>query len=113
MVAYADADVFVTPSFSGFPITFLEACACGTPIITTNNGDKLDWIDDKVGYVVKYDKDQLRDAIFKVLSDDELRRRFGGGGKRLAKEEFGWDKIVKRVEDLYISCLPSIKKKVI
>ena len=42
--AYIDADVFVTPNFSGFPLTFLESCACGTPIITTNKGDKLDWI---------------------------------------------------------------------
>lgn len=33
--AFVDADVFITPSYSGFPITFLEACACGTPIIIT------------------------------------------------------------------------------
>ena len=101
MAAFVDADVFVTPSFSGFPVTFLEACACGTPIITTNNGDKLDWIHDKVGYIVEYDKEQLRDAIFKVLSDEELRVRFGEEGKRLVREKFGWDWIVRKVEDIY------------
>ena len=101
MAALVDADVFVTPSFSGFPVTFLEACACGTPIITTNNGDELDWIDDKVGYVVEYDKDQLRDAIYKVLSDDGLRVRLGVEGKRLVKEKFGWDGIVRELEGLY------------
>ena len=53
---FVDADVFVTPSFSGFPVTFLEACACSTPIITTNKGDELDWIHNKVGYVVEYNK---------------------------------------------------------
>nr|WP_054859007.1 glycosyltransferase [Methanobacterium formicicum] len=26
-MAYLDADIFVTPSFTGFPITFLEACS--------------------------------------------------------------------------------------
>jgi glycosyltransferase involved in cell wall biosynthesis len=101
--AFADADVFVTPSFSGFPVTFLEVCACGTPIITTNNGDKLDWIHNNVGYVVEYDKDQLRDAIFKVLFDDKLRVQFEERCKKLVKEQFTWDKIVKQVEDLYLS----------
>jgi len=102
MAAFVDADVFVTPSFSGFPVTFLEACACGTPIITTNNGDELDWIHDKVGYVVEYDKDQLRDGIFKILSDEELRRRFGEEGKRLVREEFGWDNVIRQIEDVYL-----------
>jgi len=105
MEALVDADVFVTPSFSGFPVTFLEACACGTPIITTSNGDKLDWINDKVGYVVEYDKDQLRDAISKVLSDEGLKRRFGEEGRRLVREEFGWNDIVRKVEGLYKSLM--------
>lgn len=101
MAAYVDADVFVTPSFFGFPVTFLEACACSTPIITTKRGDKLDWIHDKVGYVVEYDKDQLRDAIFKVLSERELRKRFGEEGKRLVMKKFGWKKIIEYIEQLY------------
>ena len=113
MTAFVDADVFVTSRFSGFPVTFLEACACGTLIITTNKGDELEWIQDKVGYVVEYDKDELRDAIFKVLSDEGLRRRFGEEGRRLVEKEFRWDKVVKKVEGIYMSCLPSIKQKVI
>ena len=101
MAAFVDADVFVTPKFSGFPVTFLEACACGMPMITTNKGDELDWIDDKVGYVVGYSKDQLRGAMIKVLSDEELRRRFGEDGKKLVRGEFGWDNVVIRIERLY------------
>lgn len=101
MAAFVDGDVFVMPSFSGFPITFLEACACGTPIITTNNGDELDWIHDKVGYVVDYDKDQLRDAISKVMNDQRLRRKFGIDGKQLIKESLGWSNIIGRIENLY------------
>lgn len=102
--AFVDADVFVTPSFSGFPVTFLEACACNTPIITTNNGDELDWIHNKVGYVVEYDKDLLRDSIFKVLSDEELRRKFGLEGKQLIRECFEWSSIIKKIEKVYERC---------
>ena len=105
MAAFVDADVFVTPSFSGFPVTFLEACACGMPIITTNNGDELDWIEGKVGYVVEYDKDHLRDAIFRILSDEALRRRFGEEGRRLVRGKFWWKGIVKEIERLYGECI--------
>ena len=101
VAAFVDADVFVTPSFSGFPVTFLEACACGTPIITTNKGDKLDWIHDKAGYVVGYDKDLLQNTIFKILSDEKLKERFGEGSRRLVEEQYSWDKIVRKVEKIY------------
>jgi glycosyltransferase involved in cell wall biosynthesis len=101
IAAFVDADVFVTPSFSGFPVTFLEACACGVPIITTSKGDTLDWIHDKVGYVMEYDKDRLQHAIFKVLSDERLRRIFGERGKKLVREEFGWSGVVEKLEKVY------------
>jgi glycosyltransferase involved in cell wall biosynthesis len=114
MAALVNADVFVTPSFSGFPVTFLEACACGTPIITTNNGDELDWIDDKAGYVVEhYDKDQLRDAIDRILGDESMRDKLGEEGKRLVRAEFLWDNVVERVVDIYMNCRSYIKQKVI
>ena len=101
MAAFVDGDVLVLPSFSGFPIIFLEACACGMPIITTNNGDNLGWIHDNVGYVVDYDKYLLRDAIFKVLSDQKLRREFGIKGKQLIRERFGWSGIIEEIENIY------------
>jgi len=101
MAAFVDSDVFVTPSFSGFPVTFLEACACGMPIITTNKGDELDWINDKIGYVVEYDKDQLRDVMIKILSDETLKKNFEEKGKNLVGGAFSWDKIVEQVENVY------------
>ncbi|MBT9139256.1 MAG: GDP-mannose-dependent alpha-(1-6)-phosphatidylinositol monomannoside mannosyltransferase [Syntrophomonadaceae bacterium] len=99
--AYVDADIFVTPSFYGFPVTFMEACACGVPIVTTTKGDRLDWMDGQVGLVVPYDKNQLQDAIVKFLSDNGLRRRFGEKGKMLVRERFNWTKIVKQLEHIY------------
>jgi len=47
LAALVDSDVFVTPRFYGFPVTFLEACLAGCPIVTTS--DKLDWIHKNVG----------------------------------------------------------------
>jgi len=98
--AFVDADVFVTPCFSGFPITFLESCVCGTPIITTKKGDKLDWIK-KLGYVVEYGIDDLQEAIFRILSNKRIKKNFGEEGIRLIKEKFSWLKIIKKLEIIY------------
>lgn len=99
--AYVDADVYVLPSvYEIFGITVLEACACGTPVIVTDRCGIADVVG-KVGYVVGYDKDQLRDAIIKVLNDEGLRRRFGEEGRRLVREEFGWGGVVGRLEQIY------------
>lgn len=99
--ALVDATVFITPSYSGFPVTFLEACACGTPIITTTNGDILEWINDKVGYVVENDKDQLKNAMFRILSDENLRAKFKIECNNLIVNNFEWTGIVKNYEDIY------------
>lgn len=100
--ALIDSDVFVTPSFSGFPITFLEACACKIPIITTNNGDKLDWIHN-VGYSVEYNKEHLKNAIIGILNDVELRKKLGANGIALINEKFSWEAIIKELENMYVS----------
>lgn len=99
--AYIDADVYVLPSvYETFPVTVLEASACGTPVIITDRCGIAEIVE-KVGCVVEYDKEQLRDAILKLLSDDGLRQRYGGESRRLVKEEFVWGEIVKQVEQIY------------
>jgi len=100
--AYVDADIFVTPSFLGFPVTFVEACACGTPVITTNKGGRLDWIHNQVGYVVSYDENQLHDALEKLLTNRDLAQQFGENGKKLVRENFTWSKIAKELERIYL-----------
>jgi len=100
--AYVDADVYVLPSvYETFPVTVLEACACGTPVIVTDRCGIADIVDGKMGCVVEYNKDQLRDAIIKVLSDEGLGRRFGEEGRKLMREKFGWSAIIKQIEKMY------------
>jgi glycosyltransferase involved in cell wall biosynthesis len=98
--AYVDADVFVTPRFTGFPLTFLESCACGTPIVTTRGGDSIDWIDGFVGYVTDDSKKALAAAITTILCDDQIRERFKENCRTLA-QRFSWPSVVDEIEKTY------------
>jgi len=99
--ALVDANTFVTPSFYGFPMTFLEACAVGTPIITTTLGDKLEWINNNVGYMTSPKPHDLAEAIHALISNDQLRQRFSKKCKQLTRSEFSLNKIAHRLECIY------------
>ena len=105
LTALADANVFATPNFSGFPLTFLEACACSLPLVTTNHGDMLSWIDNNVGYVTDYDKFSFCEAIIEILKNKNINERFGNNGKSLVYDEFNWDKISKRILSIYLDII--------
>jgi glycosyltransferase involved in cell wall biosynthesis len=96
-----DADVFVTPRFHGFPITFLEAAACGLPIVTTSNGDRLGWINNEVGYVADYNSESLSRSICRVICDRSRAKKMGKRGKEVVRTMFSWSAIAQKVETLY------------
>ena len=99
--AFIDSDVFVTPKFYGFPITFAESCACGLPIVTTNAGDYLDWIDGKTGLSTKYTGLDISGAMEKILMDPDLSKTFRNNCKSVVKSDFNWEIIAKKVAMVY------------
>jgi glycosyltransferase involved in cell wall biosynthesis len=99
--ALVDAEVFVTPSFYGFPMTFLEACAVGVPIVTTNLGETLEWINENVGYITQPTPQNLTEAIHRIVSDDRLRKKFSENCTKIVKSEFSIEKVVEKLEKLY------------
>jgi glycosyltransferase involved in cell wall biosynthesis len=99
--ALADANVFVTPSFYGFPITFLEACTAGVPIVITTLGDTLSWINGRVGFVSPATPEDLSRAIYKILSSNEIYEKFSKNCKDIVRKEFSIEKVVSKLEDLY------------
>lgn len=96
---YAGADAFLFPSlYEGFGLPVLEAFACGAPVITSAVGALPEVAGDAALLVDPTAEDQIADAIFRVLSDAQLRARLiAAGHERLGR--FDW----RRTAELTVS----------
>ena len=99
--AYLDSDVCVLPSKNeAFPITVLEAWACGTPVIVHEGCGIADFVRE-AGYVVGYDRTQLQNTITTILSGGAIRETLAGQARKIVEKEFNWSRIVDRIERIY------------
>ena len=70
---YNLADLFVFPSlYEGFGIPPLEAMACGTPVVCSDNSSLPEVVGDAAYTFNPYDTELIREAMEKVLSDEAL-----------------------------------------
>ena len=100
--ALVDCDLFVIPSkYESFTTSGLDAMACSKPLVLTKNNHIHDWVDGNVGIACEDNKDSLREAIEKVLFDEELSQIFAENGNKLIKEKYNWDIINDQILEIY------------
>lgn len=99
--AYADADVFVTPSFYGFPLTFLEAMSQRTPIITTTAGERLDELPGHGLYVTEDTPASLAAELKAILTDNERLAAASDEAYEMVERRYTWERIVNDIDQLY------------
>ncbi len=100
---YVDSDVFVLPSkdkYESFGNVVIESLACGTPVIVTDNCGVSEYINKKIGFVVKYNKEQLSRAINSILIDDKKREKMSKNAKIFIRQ-FSWGNVVEGIEKIY------------
>ncbi len=80
--------------------------ACGRPVVASETGGLAFLvIDGETGFhVPAADVDALTDRLRRLLDDQELRRRLGGNGKKLA-QKYAWESISRDIEAMYKSVL--------
>ena len=105
--AYVDADVYVLPSrYETFPVAVLEAVACGTPVLLTENCGIAEYFKDKVGLVVKPDFHHLGEALLKMLIGNDRQNTFRENCKTMT-EAFDISKTISKLEEVYRKCVLS------
>jgi starch synthase len=113
---YSGAAVFCCPSvYEPFGLINLEAMACETPVVATAVGGIPDVVvDGETGVLIPFDArpdgepvdperlaDDLGAALTRVVGDADLARAMGRRGRERAVRRFGWDRMARRVLEVY------------
>ena len=101
-----EAAVFCLPSlWEGMPGAVMEAMASGVPVVgTAVNGTEDLLVDGVSGLLVPpRDPERLAGALERVLTDHDLARTIGLGGRRRIEEHFSLERMVEAKEELYLA----------
>jgi len=106
------ADVFVLPSITAeaFGIVILEAMASGLPVVATDVGGIPEIVkESKSGLLVPPGNElELRNAIQKLILDDDLRELLGSNGRKAVEERYSWNRVTEKIEKTYEDVISKI-----
>lgn len=98
---YMACDVFIMPSdIEGFGIVFLEANACGKPVIGGRTGGISDAIiDGETGLLVDpLDITQIAEALVRLLTDPKHAQKLGEKGRERVERELNWQEMARKIK---------------
>jgi glycosyltransferase involved in cell wall biosynthesis len=101
---YQQAEIFVLPSLGESQgIVFMEAMACGLPVVGFNIGGVNEMITNgSEGFLVEIENvPALTDAIKRLLTDRQAAREMGRRGRQRIESDFQWSLIAGKTEQLY------------
>lgn len=91
--------------FEGFGIVYLEASACGRPVIGTRGSGAEDALrEGETGLLVAQEVSSAAEALERLLADPALAARLGDGGRAFARRS-SWEDNARRVLALYREAL--------
>lgn len=102
--AYQASDVVVEPTrVDSFGIIFLEAWACGKPVIAANSGAIPEVVlDHSNGLLVKFgDWEGIEKAIISLIDDVRLRIKLGENGLQNVIKKYSIENMVQKTEQIY------------
>jgi glycosyltransferase involved in cell wall biosynthesis len=106
--ALAACTVLCLPTIADvFPLVFVEAWACGKPVVS----GRFAGVDEVVrhgvdGIVVDARPSDVAEALRRLLPDSQTRRALGAAGLRRVRADMSWARVAELVEDGYRSVPP-------
>jgi len=100
---YFDSDIIIFPSIWPEPLgrLSLEAISSGKPIIASNIGGIPEIVNDKTGILVKpNDKEELTEAILKLIKNSGLRLKMGKEANKLY-DKFSQERFIEKIIKVY------------
>lgn len=100
----AASDIFVLPSYrEGFPNVVLEASSMGLPCIVSDVNGATDAIKTGINGIVipKHDSDALYQAMKKLCTDSEERKKMSYVARPMVKERFNRPDVQKATLEMY------------
>jgi phosphatidylinositol alpha-1,6-mannosyltransferase len=104
---YAVGDVFAMPcrdrlagfEVEGWGIVFVEAAACGRPVVVGDSGGARETlVDGETGFLVDGgDVTEVGDAVGRILGDPQLAERMGKAGRAWVEAEHTWERSAEQL----------------
>jgi glycosyltransferase involved in cell wall biosynthesis len=103
LAAFRDADLFVLPCRADtFPVTVMESCLAGTPMVITDRCEIAHLVEDRVAAVVPFDADAFAAAMKRLLTDTDEYQRYQAYGAKVLADTFSIQAVADRLEALYM-----------
>ena len=98
---YKTGILFLSAStFEMHSLTYLEAMACGLPLICRDDPCLLGVLEDGVNGYIYHDEKEFTEKVIKVVTDDELRRKMSESSLSMSKG-FSEQALSERMLELY------------
>jgi glycosyltransferase involved in cell wall biosynthesis len=102
LAAFRDADIFVLPCRTDtFPMTIIEACSTGTPMVITEGCEIAHLVKDRVAEVTPFDSQAFANGMRSLLLDKGKYERYKANCPAVLEDSFSLERAVDILESLY------------
>lgn len=84
----------------GIKTRILEAMAIGKPVVTSSEGIHGIDVTPEENIIIADDPRDFAERVIKLLNNEELRNRIGANARKLMEEEYSWEKMTDKLNEV-------------